>query len=422
MSLSLSAWAQELVPRENVLTVGSRYCIVKQVFDVRLPSGEQDLVVPGVPPQAELDSLALELRRGSIDLLHWHRADRVVSSQAAPGLALDRQGDMLTWTPGAPEGREGVADGVGDVACRVDVSSRGNNELYVRYMVPGMEWLAQYQVIIREAMSSGRAVVSLDMTLDVLLSNPTPAVFENTLINLVGAETYSDGKGQVSDMPGIWEMDPGNPMSDLWLGTGDPPEPMYFYALPKRVTIPANGEFLFTMAEVVRKPARKVFRMTRLEVPSDLESPQPLRRMIYVPNIEKVGLGLVLPPGPVDIFSGGHQSQFLTRALLPRTPVNGDLAFDMGLASEVTGLKRRLERVPGIRGYVEESYEVVLNNDLEEEVDVEVIVEPVRNLRWKLARATEKSVIDEREIRFALQVKPGSTHRFEYRLRIQEPE
>lgn len=408
-------------PRETTLTIGEGWAVVREVRPMELSVGEQEIVLEGIPAQADLSSLKLRARRIPVDVLDWERV-RSVSDTAHPvsgadTLVLHRDGSVRDVRDVGDHDILPAADD--PVRCRVRVPIRGVRALEVTYRVEGMQWNSYYQVFIRGEPDGLDESVALDLTGIVRIRNPTGRAFDRARVRLVGADPRLPREPE--RRPGILML-ADTPLSDLWEPTPVEWPPEFEYRLPHLVNLAAFSETDINFLSAHRVPATRLFMMDSGFVPLSLTGTyHPLNQYLVFRNTTANRLGWVLPPGPVEVFHGVTRRTMRLPGFLPHTPVNREIWVDLGRSDDVQGMRRSTHRTETALGAYEEVFLLAVRNDRLRDVMVEIRERPSGTLAWDVQRATARYDLEEGAIRLRTRVDAEDTQNIEMRLRFRLP-
>ncbi|MBU0679534.1 MAG: hypothetical protein KJ626_15645 [Verrucomicrobia bacterium] len=408
--------------RDVRLTIGQGWAVVREVRMVHMIKGEQVITFEDIPQEAELPTLVIRSRRIPVRLLEWGRIGQLEEEPAGAGsLVYRRVDDSVVWEPkgfrrSSDERSLGLRDAV---RCLIDAESAGKRELELVYMVRGLSWDPHYEVVVRGELEK-EPKVAVDIHAQVKIRNNCSRSFKEAVVHLVGRTP--DSLSQRKD-PGFLVTDPHSPLAELWKKQQEPSDPGYSYPIPQAVDIPRQAETEVTYVRTQRVPAKRIYYLGpsmagRLELGAN----EPLQKIVAFNNAEAHGLGLILPPGPVDIFLGSKRRHVRQTARLPRTTVNSEIRIDLGDDPDVTARRTRLGRSALVDGAYEEVHEILIENRTPFEASAEIDERPSSTLGWDLIRATGVHEQEGQTLRFMPRVAASDSKMIQYRLRIRQPE
>ncbi len=418
-SICLSVSAQQ--PIETTLTIGEGWAVVREMRRFDLAPGEQDLLLEGIPEQADLSSLTIRTRRLPVDVLDWQRVDRGAGSTVAPSDAesLIITPDGVIHGAATPSAQASFSRKDGPVRCRVRIPVGGARSLEVVYRVEGMQWTSYYQVFIRGEPDGLDESVALDLTGFVRIDNPTGRSFTNTLVRLVGADPRLPRE---PERRAGFLMLADTPLADLWKAQDVDPPPEFVYRMPRRVNIPSHAETEVHFIASHRIPASRLYVMDSTEVALSMTGAfRPLHQYLVFKNTAANRLGWILPPGPVEVFHGVTRRTMRLPGFLPHTPMNREIRVHLGKAEDVLGMRRSVRRTELQFGHYEETFQLTVENQRPRAIALEIHERPPLTLTWDVQRASEEYELDGGWIRMTPRIPGGETREIEVRLRFHQP-
>ena len=401
--VAASAIAEEPV----TLAVGPASTLVQEWRTLVLQRGEQEIEVLNLPAETDMSSLQLRLKRRALPVLSWS------AGEAPAPDGFSRRGRDARWS------RSGSGDSAaGDlqtVRLRVNSPSSGRQDVQLIYLVSNITWSASYQVAVRGEVADDRPV-SVDLWSRITLVNSTALAFDRARLYLTGLPPAPPAKKP----PGFLMLNRESPLSDLWRPAVPRPEPQYTYEIPEPVRImPGRSDIKWSVAE--RLPALPLYRLTAEAVPvSTRRKGWRLELLLVLRNRRASGLGVALPPGPVDIHRGSLWGPLTDRGWLPHTPVDGEMRISLGASEDVQGWRRDLGRQRADVDAWHVDYEIEIQNLRKSPVMIEVEEAPPVVLAWELFSSTESCVRRAGRLIFRQEVPEESRHRIEYRLHVRE--
>jgi hypothetical protein len=401
--------------RSTSLTIGHGWAVVRELRSIALREGEQEILLEGIPPEADLSSLVVRSQRVPLELLECHR--KSVSADAV------RQGSDVRWTSG--KGFAGAAapdDQSGPVVCfiRSPMNWEGMG-LDVSYVINGFDWSAIYQVAVRGEQAEEKEPVSVDLSGLVRIENKTSRSFANAKVLLAGGrarESISPSAG-----PGFLSLDEDSPLADLWREQPREPKPEFEYDIPQSVSLNAHTATDVVLVRTVRTPATRIYTMVAEDFPPVSEDrDSPLRKRIVLKNISANRMGIALPPGRVQVFLGSQRSRLLQEGFFERTPVNGTIRIDLGLAEDVRGMRMAGRSSDPLVGYFEQSFLVTVRNQRDSDIVCEIDEKPPVILEWNVVSSTSNYSESGHRLSFNIAVRARAEEIIEYKLRIRQPE
>ena len=397
------------------LTIGHGWAVVREARLFKLNEGEQDVLLEGIPPEADLSSLMVYSKRMPLELLECRRLP-------VPSVAAKASQDVR-WTSGKGFFEVAKPDTEsGPVLCRIRSPIEWDGMgVDISYMVRGFDWTAIYQAAVHGEQSEENEPVSVDLSGLVRIENKTSRSFVKARIRLVGGR--SKEQRPWSSGPGFLSLDEDSPLADLWREKAPEPAPEFEYEIPRILQVKAHSMSDVVLIHTLRTPATRVYTLSAEEFPPVAEDQDhPLNKRIVLENIAANRMGVALPPGRVQVFLGSQRNKLLQEGFFERTPVNGTIRIDLGLAEDVRGLRKLGRSSDPVAGYYEQTFLIVVRNQRDTEIVCEIDEKPPIILEWNLVSASSPCRESAHRLKFNISVKPRAEEIIEYQLRIRQPE
>jgi hypothetical protein len=396
---------------ETSLTIGRDLSVVREVRRVNLPAGEQDLYLTDIPPEADLSSLTIRMRRLPVELLQWERVSEGGVERVVPS------GPRITFGQSLPE-ETAPSAAAGAVRCRVVMPLGGERTIEVMYRLMGVQWRVEYAVSLRSELDRRAERISVDLEGKLHIANQTGRPFSNALLRVVGGdprmeipETDRRGFLMLADIP----------FADLWLADHQDVPPEQVYRLPRRFDLPAYAATQATFIQAERIPATRLFVMDESQVPlSSADTLYPLNAYLVIANTSANQLGWNLPPGPVRLDQGEAQQPSRLEGFLPHTAIGRPIRIHIGESAYVQGGRQMLRRMDVEPGRYVEIYQLTLRSRLAYPVPLEVRERPPKGLAWRVDRANTEYEVERGLVVFQPVVMAGETRRIELGLEFRE--
>ncbi len=401
--------------RETSLTIGHGWAVVRELRSFSLNEGEQEVVFEGIPPEADLSSLVVRSRRVPLEVLECRR-------DSAPRSAAAKDPDVR-WVRGQGfAGGAAADDRATPVVCRIRSPIRWEGMgIDVSYVIEGFDWSAVYQVAVRGEQAEEKEPVSVDLFGLARVENMTSRSFRDARVRLAGGRAID--VPNPAEGPGFLSLDEDSPLADLWRGKPRDPEPEFEYDIPQSLNLPAHAVSDVVLIRTVRTPATRIYTMTAEDFPPVSEDrDSPLRKRIVLKNISANRMGIALPPGRVQVFLGSMRTKLLQEGYFERTPVNGTIRIDLGLADDVRGMRMPGRSSDPVAGYFEQTFLITVRNQRDADVVCEIDEKPPVILEWNVVSATSPYTESAHRLKFNLPVKTRTEEIVEYELRIRQPE
>ncbi len=408
------------------LSIGPRWTVVRETRIVDLKEGEQEWVLEDLPAEADLSSLLIRSPRVPVELTDWERVearDAPPNPGADASLSVSGDGSVAAWRPAAGRGAPSAAGPTPALRCRIrSPAARQQFPLEVIYRVRGIRWTALYQVAVRGEQAEEKEPVAVDLHGMARIENGTSRSFARAQVRLVGER--GTGQAAAPDEPGFLMVDEESPLADLWKAVSGPKrkETEYEYEVPSPVDLPARSRVEASLVRTVRTPADRHYAMVAEDFPPGWgDKDGPLRKVIVFRNVRANQMGRALPPGPVRVYLAGLRTHQLQEGWFDRTPANGEVRVDLGLADDVRGKRITGLKSDVVAGFVEQDFSMTVRNARGSAIVVDVDEKPPVVLQWDLLRSSKPCEEAEQRLHFSFDLGAGEEETVEYRLRVRQP-
>lgn len=368
---------------DTVLTIGEELTVVREIRPLTVVRGDQELVLTGIPQQADLSTLTLRIRRVPVQLREWRWADS-------------------------------VEDELGAVNARIHVPVGGTHPFEVTYQVPGISWRADYRITPHPGSGQDRRTPQITVVGSVHLENTTARTFRAARIILVGADPRQ--RRQVERRPGILQL-ADHPLAAAWQPVRLDPPVTQRYVLPHRIEVAAQGvtQAEWIRAEPISFAVLHVMDARRMPLATE-EEDYPLTHYWVLRNRADEGLGWPLPPGRVVFERGGDDP---VEEWLAHTAVDGEIRLALGPDVQVRGRRERRFRTIVRDGRFEEMYTLSVHNYRDHVVDIEVREKSRPTAQGQVIHATHEYEIRDGTILLRAAIPAGQTWTADLRLRLR---
>lgn len=335
------------------------------------------------------------------------KIDQVVLPNAK---ALSFREPMLTW--------------------RAQVDQEGPQNIRLTYRVDGLSWLATYEVVLDEdgktAYFAGR----------IGLENRSGGAFKDAQIHIVAP---AQGRWNNLRRSAVKEIrDSAPPLRYLYGSTEpsfEPPEGVArttSYRLPQPVTLEDGDNKYVQYARVDALPVTRFYiydgvrfdrfqRNRRNDWNYGTEFHSTVETHLNFPNEAPVGLGLDLPPGLFRLYQRRADAsvELIGEDILIPTPADHEGHVRVGPARGLRGERERTgyAEITPLRVY-EETFQIRLENNTEEPVEIRVVEHLYRWHDFEIVRAdTEYALTGEQTIEFRPSLNPGGRRSIHYTVR-----
>jgi hypothetical protein len=366
----------------------------------------------GAPAEADGPALLLGLADGSVvSFASPEQAGDVTFPDAGRAAFLE---PTLIWRARSPQ--------------------EGPQNLRLSYLAEGLSWDAAYDVVVGE----GGAAASLAAR--VAVRNASGGRFQDARVKLVLTE-----KGRVAPLQrgdGSRPADTDGPALRYAYRAAEPQmertvaslAPVDSYELPEPMTLEPGQESYVQLAWTDTLPVSRFYvydgvrfdrfqRNRRNDWNYGTEFHTTVDTHLEFQNVTSGGLGFNLPPGRVNLYQrrGEGALDLLGSDLMAAVPAGQSGYARLGPARGLLGERERTgyTEVKPLHEY-EESFEVRLANDSDQEVQVRVVEHLYRWHDYEIVKSdAEYTTISPQTIEFRPDLKPGGKRSIHYTVRYR---
>lgn len=309
-------------------------------------------------------------------------------------------------------------------------AQEGPQSLRLTYLTGGFAWEASYDVLLRE---DGAAA---DLSARVVLRNQSGGRFDDARVRLVLTE-----KGHVAPRPAAAEGEWADTQRYVY-GLPEPVTeraaasllPVETYEVPRAMTMAPGDEAHVQIARAQQMSVARFYvydgvrfdrfqRNRRNDWNYGTESHATVDTHLEFTNATSSGLGFNLPPGRVHLYQaradGGRD--LLGSEFLPAVPAGQGGQVRLGPARGLRGERERTgyAEVKPLHEF-EESFEIRLSNDSDQDVQVRVVEHLYRWHDYEIVKAdAEYTTLSPQTIEFRADLKPGGKRALHYTVRYR---
>lgn len=307
----------------------------------------------------------------------------------------------------------------------VDAKRSGEHLVTVSYETKGIAWNADYIAVIKEADKY------LDLAGWVTIDNRSGATYKDAEIKLVAGDVHRAAPPGLR--PGVmYEMAEAKE-----IGRGFVEKPFFeyhLYTLKRPSTLKDNSQKqLELFSPVSDVPCKKILLYYgNPGLYSFYPSPQTDRNLgtqsnkkvdiyLHFRNDERSKLAIPLPAGRVRVYKEdvGNSLEFIGEDTIDHTPKNEEVLLKLGSAFDIVGERKQTDfKVDYTKDWMEESFEIVLRNHKDEDVEVIVKENLFRWINWEITRKShEYEKVDARTIHFKVKIPRNGEKKITYTVR-----
>lgn len=326
---------------------------------------------------------------------------------------------------------EKVASLVPTLNCRITAGQDSLQNLRVAFVADGMRWDGSYDAILPEG--GGACYIAVRAN----IYNGTGGRYENARIKLVSTE-----KGSVSPSPVRREAGGASPALRYSYGSEEAVQErqvasagtLSTYELPRPLTLEAGGMLHVQLCMAASVPVTKFYvydgvrfdrfqRNRRNDWNFGTEFHRTVETHLQFSNGKDAGLGMDLPPGRFRLYQQKADSSLdlVGEDYLQATPAGATATVLLGPARGILGERERTgySEVTPLHEY-EESFEIRIENNSSEEIEIRVVEHLYRWNQYEIVKAdTDYKATGPQTIEFRPVLKPGGKRAVHYTVRYR---
>jgi hypothetical protein len=452
----------------NVAIYDTGFALVNELRSAQLDKGENKIRFRQFPPRIDSSTVAFSFVAGgaSVEVLEQqfqydlagvgemlnrfigkpveivsgtvsHKGVLLYSSESGAPLAIRGEDGAVSLFANSDSLTDIVFPGAAQVAsleptlnCRMNAAQDSLQNLRVTYVTEGIRWNGSYDAILPEGGGSCFIVANAN------LYNESGGRFDNARVKLVSTE-----KGGVSPSSRI-ENTGAAPASRFSYGSEEPaPErtvasagSLSTYELPRPLTMEPGAVLHVQLCMGSRVPVTKFYvydgvrfdrfqRNRRNDWNYGTEFHQTVETHLQFGNSKDSGLGIDLPPGRFRLYQQKADASLdlIGEDHLNATPAGSTATVLLGPARGILGERERTgySEVTPLHEY-EESFEIRLENNSTEEIEIRVVEHLYRWNQFEIVKAdTDYKAAGPQTIEFRPVLKPGGKRAVHYTVRYR---
>lgn len=306
----------------------------------------------------------------------------------------------------------------------VSASKDGNQDAQVTYMTNGINWRANYVVVVN------KDDTAMNLNGWVTIDNQSGATYEDANLKLVAGDV-----SRVAASAPLMKEGAGG-------GVLPPPTPTpqfvqqdlfeyKLYSLQRPTTIRNRETKQIEFASAANVGITKLFvydggsayRFYGYQITDPnygKTSGTKVAVMIEFKNSEQNKLGIPLPKGTMRVYKADADgsNQFIGENNIDHTPKDEMIRLNIGNAFDVVGERTQTNFTKVSDRVIEETYQIKLRNHKKEAVEVRVVERLFRWSNWQILKSTQDyAKLDAQTIEFRVNVKPDSESVLSYTVR-----
>ena len=349
-------------------------------------------------------------------------ADDIILQEANGGVTVIRLDRVRQFNfPALPEGLITRPT----LVWLLDASQSGDQDVEVTYMTNGINWRADYVVQLNEDDTA------LDLNGWITLDNRSGATYTDAKLKLVA--------GEVNVVPEVKRMALGMAVEEAVPTAAPPPVSerqlfeYHLYDVQRPVTVRDNQTKQIEFTSAAEVPAEKFFVYDGAQglgfsgyAVTDpgygTYSNPDVNIYLQIENKEEAGLGIPLPAGRVRVYKADVDGslQFVGEDQIDHTPKDETLRLLLGNAFDIVGERRQTDFQQLGRDVIEESFEIVVRNHKDQDVEVRVVEHLFRWSEWEIVQeSAEHTKLDQGTVEWRLEVPANGEATVTYTVRYE---
>jgi hypothetical protein len=280
----------------------------------------------------------------------------------------------------------------------------------VSYLTDGLNWHAEYVAVVDEDDKN------LDLSGWVSIENKSGATYRDASLKLVAGDVHRVAEKRI--------LARGMEYSSVADRAPQFEEESFFeyhlYTLTRTSTVANNEIKQLSLFPETRTSTTKVFTVeSRYYRGRGLDSNPKVRVNLEFSNTKERGLGMPLPQGKLRVYKADSEGalQFVGEDLIDHTPRDEKVRVFLGEAFDIICERNKIDVVNLGGDHARETYEIVLRNHKDEDIEV-TIIEPAPGWReWRiLSSSVAYKKVSAYKVEFPVAVKANDESKLTYEI------
>lgn len=292
----------------------------------------------------------------------------------------------------------------------VDSKSSGKQDVEVSYQTSGMNWHAEYVVVLNENDTK------LDLNSWVSVENTSGATYTNAKLKLVAGDVNLIQNNNFSK-PQYDRVYAAKSMESVEQFNEKEFFEYHIYDLQRKTTIANNETKQISLFEASDVRAKKKYFYGNSSNYYSVSQSGKVSVIVEFENSEANNLAKPMPKGKVRVYkSDGDAVEFIGEDLIDHTPKKEKVKLKIGEAFDIVVKDVQTENKKITNKVYEQTYEVTITNRKKE--DIVIDVERMLGLNWEILNSSIKfEKKDSQKILFKVPVKADSKTVLKYKVR-----
>ncbi len=349
-------------------------------------------------------------------------ADDIILQDADGGVTVVRLDQVRQFNfPALPEGLITRPT----LVWLLDAGQPGDQDVEVTYMTNGINWNADYVVQLNQDDTAS------DLNGWITLDNQSGATYTDAKLKLVAGDVNVVRQAKAFADRGVAE--------EMAAPTAAPPVEerqlfeYHLYDVQRPVTVRDNQTKQIEFTNAAEVPTEKFFvydgarglgfyGQAVTDPGYGTYSNPDVNIYLQIQNKEEAGLGIPLPAGRVRVYKADVDGslQFIGEDQIDHTPKDETIRLLLGNAFDIVGERRQTDFQQLGRDVIEESFEIVLRNHKDQEVEVRVVEHLFRWNEWKIVQeSADHTKLDQGTVEWRLPVSADGEATLTYTVRYE---
>ena len=309
---------------------------------------------------------------------------------------------------------------------KINVTKSGNQTVEISYQTSGITWWADYNATYEEVKNSAQGLLSLNAWVSIV--NKTGVSYEDAKLKLIAGyvnkvRTSAAPRAMLMAMDGASKM-VNNEFEEKGLFE------FHLYTLNNPTTIYNDSiKQIALFKEAHKIPVKKQYIYQGnttiyygyLNTAPDYGKQENTKIDVYLKfkNSKKSGLGMPLPAGKIRVSKIDELDkswEFIGEDIIEHIPTEEDVTIKLGSAFDIIGSRKQINfSIDEKRRLISETFEVIIKNRKEEDIDVIVKENLYRWTNWQILQSSQNyQKIDSQSIQFPVMIKKGEEAKLQY--------
>ncbi|MDL1955790.1 MAG: hypothetical protein LWW95_01870 [Candidatus Desulfofervidus auxilii] len=428
----------------QIVIYNQNFALVKEIRRLRIPIGEYDLKIEGIPNKIEPESIVIESISSpqyfKIFSLNYHynlitpknllkkyigkpikvyfenpytkqrELVEAILLNSKENIVCSINGEIYMPCPG-----QLILPKLPDeffpnptLLCHISNNEEQEQLIQLSYITQNMNWQTNYVLILTERKKGN--LISW-----ITINNESGATFHHAQVILIAGEIHKVQAPLLYRKTFKEEKIEEKPFFEYHLYTL--PYPLELEDKQKKQVQFLRKEDILIEEKFIYRGSSYYYR-SYYDVPITRDKIQVYLETV---NDSKHNLGIPLPPGKVRVYQRNIEGNliFIGEDKIESIPIKEKIKLNMGIAFDITATRRQIIYRRLTSNTYEIGWEITFNNNKETPVEITVLEEVPGD--WKVVNASAPyQKISAHELQFLITVPPGSKEKLNYLVRVRD--